>query len=91
MSGDNFTIPGTTPSQAAVNRAYFMTPWHYPPPSNTLAEQTMRAAIDAAVEQADLSAALQAKWLEFVGSGRVGPIEEFCDEFAAAVKEALLR
>lgn len=91
MSGERFTIPGSTPSQAAAGRAYFMTPWHYPPPSHVLAEDTMRAAIEAAIDQADLSAALQAKWLEFVGSGRVGPIEEFCDEFAAAVRDALLR
>lgn len=91
MSAGDFTIPGTTPSQSAANKAYFMTPWHYPPPSNALAEETMRGAIAAAIEQANLRAVLQVTWLKFVDEGKAAPLEEFCEEFAEAVKAALLR
>lgn len=51
----------------------------------------MRIAMAAAIKQADLSSAVQAKWLEFVENGWVRPIEEFCDEIARAVQEELLR
>lgn len=91
MSAGDFTIPDTTPSRAAANKAYFTDPWHFPPPSDSTAEGTMRAAIASAIEQADLSAVLQVKWLGFVDSGRTASLQEFCGEFAEAVKEALLR
>lgn len=91
MSAGDFTIPDTTPARSAANAAYFTDPWHFPPPSNSTAEDTMRTAMASAIEQANLSAVLQVTWLKFVDEGRTASLEEFCGEFTEAVKAALLR
>lgn len=80
-----------SPALVASTVAYLMDPWRYPPASQVQSEETMRGAIDAAIKTANLSAVLYAKWLELAAEAKPASPEEFCEQFAEAVTDALLR